>query len=121
MPTVSTVAVAAAPNCTCIEKPSCPAGSHAEPAGNCGGHGQYPYYCCKKSVTSAETTQEHAPQVASGMQMAKCEANTLWLELQMPTESVRRYMDVQLQAEKESTPRTHGAHITDRELIFDHL
>ena len=34
------------PTCTCIEKPTCPPGKAPAEAGNCGGHGQYPYYCC---------------------------------------------------------------------------
>ena len=32
--------------CTCIEEPTCAAGTHSEEKGNCGNHGQYPYYCC---------------------------------------------------------------------------
>ena len=48
---VAATGAATAANCTCIGKPSCLAGSHAEPAGNCGGHGQYPYYCCKTAPT----------------------------------------------------------------------
>lgn len=34
------------PKCTCIDKPSCPAGQTPTETGNCGGHGQYPYFCC---------------------------------------------------------------------------
>ena len=48
----ATVAMAGAgagtpqPSCLCIKKPTCAAGEHAAATGNCGNHGQYPYYCC---------------------------------------------------------------------------
>eukprot|EP00038_Savillea_parva_P027723 m.61122 g.61122 ORF g.61122 m.61122 type:complete len:204 (+) comp8003_c2_seq1:29-640(+) len=35
------------PTCSCIKTPTCAAGSKPVKAGNCGNHGQYPYYCCQ--------------------------------------------------------------------------
>jgi len=46
---------ASIPNCTCIQKPICQQGFAPTQTGNCGNHGQYPYYCCTPT-TNATTT-----------------------------------------------------------------
>ena len=43
-------------NCSCIQAPVCPVGYHSEPAGNCGGHGQYPFYCCTATADNYKGT-----------------------------------------------------------------
>ena len=45
--------VSASGNCTCMQKPTCSAGEHPRSAGNCGGHGQYPYYCCSNKTAAS--------------------------------------------------------------------
>jgi len=50
-------------DCLCIKKPVCAAGNHPENTGNCGGHGQYPYYCCVPDV--GQTMHEKVDKLGS--------------------------------------------------------